>query len=769
MNSSRDTRPPSLLLNAVPFEFDCQATLRVGHLPYEGREALDKLRNQLRGTCVVRRHRNQVEVVAITPDADLPGKVEDIVSGNVTGLVTALLSEWLIEHFTGLGRRVYRRKGALVVVSEKAEDELLRQVLPRGVSAPSWLGLRTAYQLNVRVERLHRGHSDVLLTIDTFARPCIDASVVELLALGIPVEGFYLRRSGADEDPRLADGGRLTGRVARVAEDKLELADHDEGWPTITADQATLEPRMEVLAHVVASICGNPAGTRSTLEQLRTAAGGIAIGNERLGRVRSLTTYLRRQTAMLAPELPGKFGELIASNRGFPPHEVVTKPALIFDPRGSRTNRWNQGGLDQHGPFDRYQFNPKSLNIAVICRVDLQGRVEQFVEQLLHGIPGTKGGDVGFLRRFALEKPYVHVFTAQDATAGSYRQAAINAIEHITDLGKSWNLGLVQTEEAMEALYGDDNPYLVSKAFFLSKGVAVQHVQFETMDQQAQQRAWSLNNIGLACYAKLGGVPWLLPSDQTVTHELVIGLGSHHERTSRFGSSDRYVGITTVFSGDGRYLLESRTRAVPFRDYGAAMLDAVRAAVGHVRKEFAWAPGDPVRLVFHVFKPIKGTEAKAVQTLMTELALPHAEYAFLHIADAHPYQVFNEIEPGARAGRGTLKGVCAPPRGLLAKLSNHDALLCLKGARELKQHIDGHPGPLLLHLHRESSFRDLTYLGRQAFSFSCHSWRSFLPAPTPITILYSQLVARNLRQLSNVTGWSDDAIIGRIGRTRWFL
>jgi hypothetical protein len=309
-----------------------------------------------------------------------------------------------------------------------------------------------------------------------------------------------------------------------------------------------------------------------------------------------MAKYLQRQKPLLLDGHAGKFGELISSKHKFPKNEVVPKPTLIFDTRATRTNRWNQGGLDQHGPFDRYQFNPKRLNIAVVCRQDLQGRVEQFVEQFLQGVPNTRGGDVGFLRRFALEKPYVHVFAARNASAAAYHQAAIATVEHITDRGESWNLALVQTEEAMEALSGDQSPYLTTKAFFLGKGIAIQHVHFETISQHPQQRAYSLNNIGLACYAKLGGVPWLLPSDQTVAHELVIGLGSHHERRSRFGVGDRYVGITTVFSGDGRYLLESRTRAVPFSDYGAEMLAAVRSAVERVRTEFAWAPGDPVRL-----------------------------------------------------------------------------------------------------------------------------------------------------------------------------
>lgn len=757
-----------LVLNAIALRTDWDAPVRVGRSSYEGKEALNELRGRLGLGYVVKRHGDSVEVASVVPGSSIPGDITESKAGKVTDLLTQRLSDWLIEHFALTGRQLIRRWRSLVVVSDRPEDNLLNSVLPRAVSLPEGIALRAVYELEGRVVYLG-GRAKVFVAINFRTRPQTDTLVSDLIAGGVAVEGLYVRRPSTESDTRLTDAGRLTGRVERIQEQELILADHDKGWPMISASQAKLEPRMEILARLLSELAPAMGTAREVLEKLRNVSGRTATGEEQLRRIRSLAAYLQKQRPILLDGHAGEFGELISSRRRFPKSEIASKPALIFDTAGTRTSRWNQGGLDQHGPFDRYQFNPKRLNIAVICRRDLQGRVEQFVEQLLQGVPNTKGGDVGFLRRFALEKPYVCVFTAKSASAAEYRQASVAAVEHITDRGESWNLALVQTEKAMEAMTGDENSYLVTRAFFLAKGIAVQHVHFETMNQPPWQRAYSLNNLGLACYAKLGGVPWLLPSDQTVAHELVIGLGSHHERNSRFGVGDRFVGITTVFSGDGRYLLESRTRAVRFDEYGVAMLNAVRSAVTKVRDDYAWAPTDPVRLVFHAFKPVKDVEARAIHSLMAELALPHAEYAFLHISSGHPFRVFDEDQQGESAGHGRKKGIAAPPRGLITHFSQRDALLCLKGSRELKQAGDGHPSPLLLHLHKESSFRDLTYLCRQAYAFACHSWRSFLPAPMPITILYSQLVAESLRDLSTVSGWSDDAIVGRIGRTRWFL
>ena len=766
--NGRPRSSASLALNAVALRTDSEAPIRVGRVNYSSREQLNELRHTLQSTHVVRRDGEFIRIAAIDPELPIPGEIYTQTTSDVPALLQARVSEWLIEHFASTGRQLAMRRGSLIIVSRRPEDNLLQSIVDREAALPHSISFNATFELQVRMERPGT-KTDIFVTIESRVRPQIDTPIDELISYGISVDSLYVRRSKDPIDDRLVDSGRLTGRVERIHGDDLILIDHEEGWSTIPMKSARLEPRMEVLAHVLAQLSPRLGTKLEILERLKATADQLSVGEIKLKRIRSMSKYLRKQTAVLLDGHAGSFGDLISTHRRFPRHEIVAKPALIFDAGGNRTNRWNQGGLDKYGPFDRYQFNPKQLRIAVVCQKDRQGRVEQFVEQLLQGIPNSQRYGVGFLRRFALERPYVQVFGAENASVKAYRKAAVAAVEHITDRDETWNLALVQTDEAMEVLHGAVNPYLAMKAFFLGHGVAVQHVHFETMSQPPQQRTYSMNNIGLACYAKLGGVPWLLPSDQTVAHELVIGLGSHHETRSRFGIGDRYVGITTVFSGDGRYLLESRTRAVPFSAYGTAMVEAVRTAIEKVRIDYAWSVGDPVRLVFHVFKPIRDIEAQAVQRLMGELAIPHAEYAFLHVADAHPFQLFDEKQTGEPASRGLWKGVKAAPRGLIVHLSRRKVLLCLKGARELKQSGDGHPSPLLMQLHRDSTFRDLTYLTRQAYWFACHSWRSFLPAPVPITILYSQLVAAGLRGLSTVPGWSDDAIVGRIGRTRWFL
>jgi hypothetical protein len=215
-------------------------------------------------------------------------------------------------------------------------------------------------------------------------------------------------------------------------------------------------------------------------------------------------------------------------------------------------------------------------------------------------------------------------------------------------------------------------------------------------------------------------------------------------------------------------LLDDRTAAVPYDEYENALFKSLERSIETVRRVDNWRSTDAVRLIFHVFQQMANQEADAVGKLVESLGLTQVKYAFVHIVDDHPFTIFDEKNKGFRRRDG-LKGVYAPERGLSIPLGDGESLLCFTGGRDVKQAAHGMPQPALLRLHRRSTFRDMTYLARQAFDFSCHSWRMFTPAPVPITIHYSELIARLLTGLRHVSTWDPDTMLGPISRTRWFL
>ena len=182
-----------------------------------------------------------------------------------------------------------------------------------------------------------------------------------------------------------------------------------------------------------------------------------------------------------------------------------------------------------------------------------------------------------------------------------------------------------------------------------------------------------------------------------------------------------------------------------------------------------WQEREHVRLIFHAFKPFRRLEEDAVKELMKSLGNYDVDYAFLHVVEQHPQMLFDEQQQGRPCGTSGRKGVLAPQRGLHLRLSEREMLLALKGPNEVKRPVDGIPKPLLLRLGTGSDFCDMEYLARQVYTFSCHSWRTFFPASLPVTIMYSELIARLLGKLSTVPSWNQSSLLGRIGATRWFL
>lgn len=755
-------------MNAAPLVFDADAQLEVGKLRYRDEQHLTELRSALRDTHVVRRSGDALEVVGVTAGTEPYGEcIETVRAGEARGLVASLCLAALLRHFVSLNRDV-RRHRPVTVVSSRPQDNILVSSLPMGVSLPNWVARWVTYELGTRMVFRDSGPPMLLLAAGVGTTTIIDAPCRTLLRAGVPLEGRYVQVVAPGDDPRLVERRHLVGRVVTVDGDRLVLDDHVTRYPTVGIDEAYLEPRIENVQACLRAIIGRKRADVVS-RRLREITGTIKGGPSQLERVRALFNYLRQQAIEMVPGKAVRFGNLLSTNdAGFPLREVMERPHYIFDPSGRRTHRWGQGGLDKHGPYDRVMFTPKRLRIAIVCQARHQGRVEQFIAKFFEGEPQGPYSK-GFVRRFMLERPDVHVFRARAPTARAYKQALEKAVSAAADGGFRWNLAIVQIEDTFRELGPNRNPYLVCKSALFRHQVAVQSVTLRTMTLRGSQLGYALNNLSIQTYAKLGGTPWVLPADGTIAHELVIGLGSYQVAGARLGGRERYVGLTTVFTGDGRYLLDGRTAAVPFADYGTAMLKVISRAIQALREEQNWRDNAPVRLVFHAFKPMKGKEIAAVKKLMGDLGMPQAEFAFVHLVENHPFAAFNLGEMGAKAARGQKKGKMAPPRGLHLKFGLRESLVAFKGPREVKGASDGLPLPVLLRLHPDSTFDDLTYLSRQAFAFSCHSWRSFFPAPMPITILYSRFIANLLAQLQQVDGWAADSMLGKIGRTRWFL
>jgi hypothetical protein len=772
-------RPPSrsqpvnqFVLNISPIEFE-DTDVEVGVFAYKGREQLAELRSRYGTTHVFRREKG-TEVLAVPFVLDAPtlgDTARTVRLWDQLGLVAALYRNALINHLHRLPRKVLDYMPVTFLADELKED-FLRRTIQSGTKCPDWLSVCPLYEADVRAFRFDRRRPILGVCVNVFTRRLISLTCQGLIHEGFSLPGHYVGHRTDTNDERIQPRFRLLGKVEVVEGDWLRLSDCRIGEELIASCDAFIETAAfdPILRHVF----GSGAGT--VIDRLDRIRSDFRSGPARLVLLRTVSSYFANHPLEVVPGVTCRCTRFLSQDdpAEFPTIDKTPPVVYVFDPIGTKTSASHTKGMNDYGPYSAPSFTPTRPRICVICQRGHKGRVEQFVSKFLNGIllPGGKRSSFakGFIRKYALEDASVDFFETNGPTASAYQKAIWQALTAQTKRGTRYDLALVEIEERFHDLSGASDPYLISKAEFMSQQIPVQEFEIETTEIPDSRLQYVLNNMGLASYAKLNGTPWLIRASRPIAHELVIGLGSAKIGDGRLGDSERVVGITTVFSGDGNYCVYALSRAVGFENYEEEVLNTLKATIERLSHSMNWQPKEHVRLVFHSFKPLKQAEEDAVKALMGSLGDYDVEYAFVHVVEDHPFLLFDEAQKGVPSYDGSgIKGACAPLRGRLVRLSGHEVLLTLIGAKEVKRPSDGMPRPVLLRLGRGSTFNDMTYLARQVDTFACHSWRSFDPSPFPVTIMYSQLIARLLGRLSLVPHWNPAQMLGRIGETLWFL
>ena len=552
-----------LVLNFSPLKFD-DAEVDAGMFSYgaDGDEVLKKLRQEHWSThaCSAATDRMRIAAVPVVADAPkLGGGPEKIGLKDNLGLTASLIRNSLINYLAGLPRPVLNYDPIRFV----AQEDILPSCLPAGSECPEWLGVRLLYDMAIRPIYFFKQKPLIAAVFDVRTTRILDRPVAELIKDGFSPVGHYVTaRVSKNNDPRILPRPELVGKVVAVNGSMLALADAKDDMQSVAAGDVWLEKRAfpDYLAY---RFKGNDQLIATKLEKARA---DLRSGPTKLQRIKSFVEFFGSKQHFLAPGIAFKFLPLLSDSEKelFPSLESAPKPIYIFDQTGSKTDTWNDQGLNQHGPYTSKVFTPNRPRLCVICQKAQKGRVEQFLHKFINGIvlpppaPGYAGKaqrkyfEKGLLRKYALQDVTYEFFLAEDRLPRSYKEACAQALEK-HGAGTKCDLALVQIEESFHQLPVDQNPYFIAKQSFLAHQIPVQEFEIETAQKPDKDLQFSLNNMALATYAKLNGIPWLLKANPTIAHELVIGLGSASIAEGRLGDRERYVGITTVFSGDGNY------------------------------------------------------------------------------------------------------------------------------------------------------------------------------------------------------------------------
>ncbi len=450
-------------------------------------------------------------------------------------------------------------------------------------------------------------------------------------------------------------------------------------------------------------------------------------------------------------------------------------PNFIFDHASTQIQQNNPDlGLTNYGPYDSISFDTKSPDILCICHRENRGFFSGFLAGLKDGMPNSQWFKKGLLKKYELQDVQYSINEITQYSLDEYMKVIKN------HEGSKPHLAIIEIPSEFRKLEDSQNPYYKVKAKLLSLEIPV---QFITSEKTRNTSEYILNSIALQIYAKLGGTPWVLPSTRSVDHEIVIGIGHSWIRKNQFKGAEqnRVVGITTFLSSDGQYLLGDKVKDVAFEEYFSELLNSLNTSFDRLEKEQAWSEGETVRLIFHIFKPIKNTEFDVISQLIKDKSKYKIKFAFVTISKVHPHLLFDTNQRGiSKYNRTEVKGEFIPNRTSNIFLDSATCLIQMLGANELKTSKHGMSSPIQIKIvtprgnHVDSGlsdllYYDLNYIVQQIYSFTYLSWRSFLPREEPATMLYSNLISKLLSKMRGVNGWDADNLNYGLKRKKWFL
>jgi hypothetical protein len=425
-------------------------------------------------------------------------------------------------------------------------------------------------------------------------------------------------------------------------------------------------------------------------------------------------------------------------------------PRLRFDPAiPSRVHAHSYQGLRLHGPYDSSRLHLGERSLLFVFPEELRALSRQLASVLAKGQGNYPGFEKMFRVPLNTHATYDSLAFAADlsdraAAAQAYRQAIADWNAHPRSGDPELAIVLVPHSERWEV----EQPYYEAKAAFAQLGIPTQMVTSELV-ADPRQFGWAVANIALAAFAKLGGIPWTVeaPGDAT---DVVIGVGRADVRTK--GGNERIFGYALSFIGNGVYRHTWAFQPVADVDaYTARLEETVLAALGDETRR----DQPPRRLVIHLTRKTGWREIEAIQRAMkrSNFNLPTA---FLRLDTTSLYDLAD----------GTAQ-TFGPPKGLAVRLAERRMLLQSEEVTPL-----GAPdGPFLIELDARSAVAadELPGLVEQAFRLSHANWRGFNARSQPVTVGYSELLARLAGYLAETETWQPQFLRGELQERPWFL
>jgi len=403
-------------------------------------------------------------------------------------------------------------------------------------------------------------------------------------------------------------------------------------------------------------------------------------------------------------------------------------PRFVFSPVDEHAVAEDKlKGLQRFGPYKQIHGKKR---FGFVFPNGYNELANDLYRALRSGIGFFRGLPEVFKTHFGLDQVFsISGFSVDNQRPVDAAKRYAEAIHHWIDSSReSADLFFVIHEKTSP--WEEDTPYHACKAVLLEHGILSQNVTTELIRSRSQFE-WSAANIALAAFAKLGGVPWAIRS-RAGTEQLVLGVGIAEAVDPDTRNRDRVTAFTTCMRTDGVFKFVAVGHSTTRDKYLSALRQAVAASV----RQLCSTEQIEDALVLHLPKEFGEEEREQVELGLKD-GNPTAvtQCDVLKITDEHRFFLVDEGHPSG-----------VPNRGVCARVRADEYILYTEGRDEKLSWSGRAPSALRVRRYGGASQSSLLTdeLIAQVFDLSQANWRGFNARSRPVSILYSELIAREL-------------------------
>jgi len=270
--------------------------------------------------------------------------------------------------------------------------------------------------------------------------------------------------------------------------------------------------------------------------------------------------------------------------------------------------------------------------------------------------------------------------------------------------------------------------YYELKNYCLNKNIPLQTIHIETIADENRLK-WSISGIALQMFTKLGGLPWLVKTENN--NCLIVGIGQSIERTEE--NISRFFAYSVLLEASGKFL-----KIEPLADANKKdnFLKAVADNINRILDENV----NYQRIIFHVPEKIKKETVKKIEEILKE-SQQNAELYILRINDDSRF-----------FGYDLINNSMIPFESSYIQLSENEFLVWTEGLnyqnpKPLKRY--GNPLYIQFFYSNQQNYAKELLL-QDILNLSGANYRGFNAKALPVSLYYPKLISNFYKHFKEI-------------------